>query len=221
MAIINEIKCARCDRKYSGVRSRCPYCGARRTGSGKYSENPDNTNFKMLISICILAVFTIGAGILLYTTPVETDQGGGLPDTNLPLTNPEDDINNQQSLVPDPTPEPTPEPTPAPEKLTGIELKSDYGRPTEISLYPGERIGLEVRVRPGSVVEDNNMRITWESSNTNVFEVVPVLHNGRNWKSTISGIATETATATLTVFIGDPDDGGKEYSITIRYRAKP
>jgi len=219
MAIINAIKCARCDRKYSGVRSRCPFCGARRTGSGKQSNGSENINVKMLISIAILSVFTIAAGMLLLSTPEEDKPE--LPVNTPSLSNPEDDIHNEQSYV-TPTPTPSPEPTPeVPAEITSIEIRSEYGSTTDISLFPGERIALEVRVRPESVVEDNNMRIAWESSNTNVFEVVPVLHNGRNWKSTISGIATEPATATLTVTIGDPDDGGKEYSITIRYRAKP
>ena len=218
MALINNIKCIKCDRKYSPVRSRCPFCGARRTGGGKQPGGSGN-NIKMLISISVLAVFTIAAGMLLLSTPAEEEPG--IPVNTPPLTNPEDDIHNEQGFV-TPSPTPTPEPTPdVPAEITSIEIRSEYGATTDISLFPGERIGLEVRVRPESVVEDNNMRISWESSNTNVFEVVPVLHNGRNWRSTISGIATEAATATLTVTIGDPDDGGKEYSITIRYRAKP
>ena len=66
MSIIAEVKCARCDRKYSGVRSRCPYCGARRIGRGKYSEEADDSRGKMLIGILIMAVLVVAAGVLLY-----------------------------------------------------------------------------------------------------------------------------------------------------------
>ena len=73
MSIIPEVKCARCDRSYSGVRSRCPYCGARRIGGGKYSEEGDNSKGKMIIGVLILAVLVVAAGVLLFTTPRSDD----------------------------------------------------------------------------------------------------------------------------------------------------
>jgi len=222
MAIINEIKCARCDRKYSGVRSRCPYCGARRIGRGKYSEDSDNAKGKMLISVLIMAVFTVAAGILLFTTPIDADAGE--PEESPPtLSTPEDDINHELGLAPDtPTPQDTPEPiVDAPTNVIAIAFAYEGSVRTDISLFPGERIGLDVMVEPPGVVEANNMRITWSSSDEDRFEVVPVLHNGNNYKATVVGIATESGSATLTVTVGDPEDGGMEHSIPIRYRRKP
>jgi len=218
MAIINKIKCARCDRKYSGVRSRCPFCGARRTGSGKYSDDSNGSNFKMLVSVLIMAVFTVAAGILLITTPVEAD-AGRIPESPPQLNNPEDDINNQESLVPEPTPEPTPEPPPAPTKLTAIEIRNEWGRATaDISISPGEMVSLQVFVEPESVVENSDMRITWESSDTDIFVVAPEIYKDRNWKATISGISRTAGTAELTVTVGDPDNGGILHTIKIRIK---
>ncbi|MCL2663611.1 MAG: hypothetical protein FWE83_09865 [Oscillospiraceae bacterium] len=109
MAIVNEIKCARCDRKYSGVRSRCPYCGARRIGRGKYSDESDNAKGKMIISVLIIAVFAVAAGILLFSTP--GDPTPVIPVESPSMNNPEDDINSLPGL-PTPPPTQTPEPTP-------------------------------------------------------------------------------------------------------------
>jgi len=219
MAIINKIKCARCDRKYSGVRSRCPFCGARRTGSGKYSDDSNGSNFKMLVSVLIMSIFTIAAGILLFTTPVEADAGGIGADNPPQISNPEDDINNAESLAtPPPTPEPTPEP-PAPTKLTAIEIRNEWGRATaDISLSPGEMVSLQVFVEPESVVENSDMRITWESSDTDIFVVAPEIYKDRNWKATISGISRTAGTAELTVTVGDPDNGGITHPIKIRIK---
>ena len=37
MALFKEVKCGRCDRRYSALRSRCPHCGARKNRDGKTS----------------------------------------------------------------------------------------------------------------------------------------------------------------------------------------
>jgi len=111
MALVNDIKCARCDRKYSGVRSRCPYCGARRIGRGKYTEDTDNAKGKMLISILILSVFTVAAGIMLFTTPSDSS---GVPTDDPSISNPEDDINQLPGIPPEESPTPTPTVTETP-----------------------------------------------------------------------------------------------------------
>jgi len=218
MAIINEIKCARCDRKYSGLRSRCPFCGARRTGSGKYSEKSNNMNSKMLISVLIMSVFAIGAGVLLFSTPVEADSS--IPEPTPALTNPEDDINYQESLS-NPPPTATPEPEPdIPTEVTAIGITYSGRVIPDFSLYPGEEIELGLKVEPESVVENNNMRIAWASSNEEQFGVVPILHDGNNWKAIAKGIAS-SGSAKLTVTVGNPEEGGMEFSINVYTRRKP
>jgi len=174
MAIVNEIKCARCDRKYSGVRSRCPYCGARRIGRGKYSDDSDNAKGKMLISVLIMAVFTVGAAILLFSTP-SADAGPVEPPS---IGSPEDDIHSLPP-APDPTPTPTVEPPPV---LT-IDISSinvTYGgrswnnesftitsaRPSEDFNFTLEPIGFD---------RADDFKIELISTNTDVFEVTEVI----------------------------------------------
>ena len=172
MAIVNEIKCARCDRKYSGVRSRCPYCGARRIGRGKYSEDSDNAKGKMLISVLIMAVFTVGAGILLFSTPVDADAQS--PEDEMSISSPEDDIDSQPSLVPEPTPDfvepPPPEEPALPMEVTSAQIVYDGRVMSDFTLKKGDTIEMRARIEPPGV----DAEIIWESSNPDIFEVVPV-----------------------------------------------
>jgi len=205
MAIINEIKCARCDRKYSSVRSRCPYCGARRIGRGKYSEDSDNAKGKMLISVLILAVFTVAAGILLFSTPADADAADN--DNDAAITSPDDDIDSVLGLHPEPTPTPapTPEPTPiAPLEVTSVIITYDGNPRTEFTAKIGEVVPLRVRFEPPIL---DGLDIDWSSSNEDVFQVVPVEIDrvGVN----VTGIGE--GTATLTVMVGD-----KEATCTVR-----
>ena len=218
MAIINEIKCARCDRKYSGVRSRCPYCGARRIGRGKYSEDSDNAKGKMLLSVLIMAVFVVGISILLFTTPTAD---AGEPEVEQPsLSEPEEE---PPSLPPEYIPPPE-EPQETPDVVINLsEVRLMYGgNPTDgFSVYPGERIPLDVYIEPPGIVETKNLQIEWTSSDEDRFEVIPQMHNGHYYKATVVGVATEAGSARLTVTVGDPDDGGKSASILIHYRRPP
>ena len=196
MAIVNEIKCARCDRKYSGVRSRCPYCGARRIGRGKYSEDSDNAKGKMLISVLILAVFTVAAGVLLFTTPVDAD-ARDIPDDPA-ISTPDDDIDSVQGIHPEPSPEPvvTPEPEPiAPLEITSVTITYSGNPRDNFTAKIGEMVPLRVRVEPPGV----DFRAEWSSSNEDVFQVVAV--DVRHEGAEVTGIGE--GTGTLTVTVGD------------------
>ena len=203
MAIISEIKCARCDRKYSGVRSRCPYCGARRIGRGKYTEDGDNARGKMLISVLIMAVFTVAAGVLLFTTPAEADDQTP-PDEPPGLELPNDDaIDSMEGIHPVPPPpeeeeEPEPEPAP-PLKVTSFTITYEGNKKTEFMAKIGEVVPLRVKVEPVGVEFDE---VYWESSDTSVFEVVSVDVNGSG--ANVTGIGK--GSGVLTVTVGDVEE---------------
>ena len=207
MSIISEVKCARCDRKYSGVRSRCPYCGARRIGSGKYSEEGDNSKGKMIIGVLIMAVLVVAAGILLFTAPKgedieeppvtnsETISSPDMPDdtgtSGLPGLGP---------IVTPPSESASPEsesPSQAPLTVQSIEITylnkyiDDFTEPV------GKETPLKVRIEPAGIELDEE--IIWTSSNTSVFEVVPSL-DGLSATVTIIGSGSARS-ATLTVSV--------------------
>ena len=196
MAIVNEIKCARCDRKYSGVRSRCPYCGARRIGRGKYSEGSDNAKGKMLISVLIMAVFAVAAAILLFSTPIDAEAQDTEDDPV--ISTPEDEIDSLDGLYPEEPP--TPPPVIPEEPIAELEVSSititfggsplQYGN--EFSIKVGQRIELGARIEPPSV----EVTPEWSSSNEEIFAAVPVVGG-------VAVTAIKVGNATLIVEAGD------------------
>ncbi|MDR2590563.1 MAG: hypothetical protein LBC71_06230 [Oscillospiraceae bacterium] len=193
MAIINEIKCARCDRKYSGVRSRCPYCGARRIGRGKYSEDSDNAKGKMLISIMILGVFTIAAGILLFTTPVDADAVKPSDDPALSVPGLEDDITSLTPFEPPPTSPPPTTPPPPQVQSVQIWVPNSHQIRDEFTLNSTHpTTDLTVRIEPPGIEAEQN----WELSRDDVVEMTPVV-GGYRFTRIGNGAVT------LTVTVGD------------------
>ena len=207
MSIISEVKCARCDRKYSGVRSRCPYCGARRIGSGKYSEEGDNSKGKMIIGVLIMAVLVVAAGILLFTAPrnddieeppvtnSETISSPDIPDdtgtSGLPGLGP---------IVTPPSESASPEtetPSPTPVTVQSVDITYSNGHIEDFTEPVGKQIPLKVRIEPAGIeLEDE---IVWTSSNTSVFEVVP---SPDGTAATVTIIGSGSArSATLTVSV--------------------
>jgi len=166
-----------------------------------------------------MSVFTIAAGVLFFTTPVEAEAGSLGPQNTPSLSNLEDDINYQTSLTTPPPPETPPPETPGPEKITGIEVLNEWGNNRfDISLDAREKADLKVVVAPEGVVEYNNMVITWESSDSEKIAVSPMMVDGRYWEATVANLARSTGTATVTITIGDPDNGGWTQDVIIRYK---
>ena len=215
MSFIGEVKCARCDRKYSGVRSRCPYCGARRIGRGKYSEEGDNSRGKMLIGVLILAVLVVAAAVLLLTTE-KPPADDALDNSYVPSVSMPDDLGNT-SVTSNSTISPTPptasdddengDESPSPEVYEIVSLAITYANTpkTDITANVAERVPLRARVEPIGIDEP----IIWTSSNTSVFQVVT--DNVEGLSATVSAIGVGTATLTVSV-------GGKEATCIIRVK---
>ena len=68
MGLIPQAKCSRCDRIYSGLRTRCPYCGARRRKKGKRTEDTDTAPWKMIIGGLLMLVLIAAVIVLLVNT---------------------------------------------------------------------------------------------------------------------------------------------------------
>jgi len=215
MSIISEVKCARCDRKYSGVRSRCPYCGARRIGRGKFSEETDNSKGKMLISVLIMGVLVIAVGVLLLASPgPDKPEGNGSlassPSQNIPDDESTVGVEGSNPVVPTPTPEPVLDDVdqdtqgPAVQKVTityNNKPKHDF------TAKVGDKVALRVKIEPLGVEEE----IVWSSSNRSVFEVVATNADGTH--ATVTGLGKGTATLTVTV-------GGVEDECIVRINNK-
>jgi len=153
----------------------------------------------MLISVLIMAVFTVAAGILLFTTPVDADALDPADDPS--ISSPEDDIDSQPSLVPEPIPdfvEPVePEEPALPLEVTSVQIVYDGRVMSDFTLKRGDSIEMRARVEPPGI----DVEIIWESSNTDVFEVVPVDVGGVGVKITAIGDGNEH----LTLRAGDKE----------------
>jgi len=199
MSIVNEIKCARCDRKYSGVRSRCPYCGARRIGRGKYSEDSDNARGKMLISVLIMAVFTVAAGVLLFTS--EADAVNPTPEASPEITTPDDNLNILIPPSPPPTIEPQPSPTPVPLEVASVTILYG-GNPLyyvdQFTERAGRAIELGVRVDPPGVDDRPEWRIEYNEDEEEFIQLDHVVGGVRL-------VASRAGRAKLIVSAGDKE----------------
>ena len=207
MSIVAETKCARCDRKYSGVRSRCPYCGARRIGRGKYSEDADNSKGKMLIGVLILAALVLATGFLIFTAPEDPNAGLGPS-----ISDSDQDPNYVEEEPPDTSPPPTPElPTivpepPSPQPQVSFVTITYNGRKIEdFTEAVGKTVPLGARVEPVGIQEE----IIWMSSDRSVFEVTTTNADGTAAK--VTPISKGTAILTVSV-------GGVEAECIVRVR---
>lgn len=75
MALIQDVKCARCDHQYSALRSRCPYCGTPRRVQSKRAADSDNNKVKLFIGLLLMAVVVV-AVVLVLAHSLGEDKGG-------------------------------------------------------------------------------------------------------------------------------------------------
>ena len=75
MGLFSDVKCGRCDRRYSGLRARCPYCGARRGKRGKHARDKDNSTGRVVIGLILVVVL-----IVAVVAVIATNMTGQQPD---------------------------------------------------------------------------------------------------------------------------------------------
>ncbi len=193
MAVISEVKCGRCDRRYSGFRSRCPYCGARRSKRGKHADDTENAKAKMIIGILLLVLLIAATMILIFTTlpesevgdpsvpPAETDSGGFLPDDS--------DVTHVEDTT-EPTAPETPTPSESPEVEIAEVIVTYTGNPipeNDFTMRLTETLPLGFKTIP----ETTDKTATWESSDEEVFMVTS---DGK-----VTAVGRGSATLTVTV----------------------
>jgi hypothetical protein len=197
MAIVSDVKCGRCDRRYSGLRARCPFCGARRSKRGKYAEPQDNTRVKLIIGVLLLAVLIVATMVLIFTSlperetpptsspsPTLSPGPGSEPDPDLPGSGDVDIIEDpeDETVVPSPEPSAPVEPT-----ITSVSITYNGDPREDITLKVGEKVPMSFKTTP----ETTDKTATWKSADENVFMV---LSNG-----TVTGIGKGRADLIVTV----------------------
>ncbi len=65
MAGKNSIKCRRCDRRYSRIRHKCPYCGAKKKGNSKRAIYDTTPKWQLAVSAIILIAVAVVVAVLI------------------------------------------------------------------------------------------------------------------------------------------------------------
>lgn len=212
MGLFREVKCGRCDRRYSGIRGRCPYCGARKNRGGKRAADSGNKQWQLIAGILILIAIVV-AVIILVSSSLKNKDSDPTPPPTISIDQNEgvDEITNSPIVTESPTPsvEPTPTPTQQP-TVTAITLNR-----TDFTLSSiGEQWTMTATLSPASSnatvkwsVEDENVAIINQSG------VVTAIDKG--WTNIICEAGGMTAKCIVRVTAesllgGDDDNGGGE-----------
>lgn len=202
MGIISEVKCGRCDRRYSGFRSRCPYCGARRNKRGKHADDSDNSRGKLIVGALLLLILIVAIVVLIVTSVGEKgDKPKDSKNENIVDIN-DDEVTSVPGSETAPKPgetdtiPPENEKKPEENKQPEVELNSvtltysGYAlEDLDFSMSVGETLKLDYVTDP----EETGLKAKWESSDTDVFVV----------KSDGTVTAVGEGTETLTLTVGD------------------
>jgi len=206
MATISEIKCGKCDRYYSAIRVRCPYCGTMRGNQGKYARDSENMRGKLIIGIAAIAVVIVAVVVILVSA---NGSRGNDPQESAPPVNttvpssviPSGNVDVTPTPQVDPTPEPSPTPTeiPSPAVLGFTVLYGKSKLASDFTLKRGETLSVTLEANPASILTTLGITPVWTSSNEGVFQVVT-----KNTMGTSAQIVwIGRGTATLTVTVGD------------------
>ena len=220
MGLIPQTKCSRCDRTYSGLRSRCPYCGARRSSKGKRATDTDNATWKLIIGIVLIVVLIAAVIVILVTslsgdanTPGDNDNKGqdfshNEGATNLPGKDPDGegdgDGEDEPGSTGDPDdkegegetnpPEDNTPTTPVSPLAQSITVKTQYNQAaSDHTLKVAEECRFDATILP----TDCTSVPVWTSSDERVASVVPKDATGMS--ATVTAISRGSATITVTV----------------------
>ncbi|MDR3210167.1 MAG: hypothetical protein LBT36_06045 [Oscillospiraceae bacterium] len=197
MAIITEVKCGRCDRLYSAVRTRCPYCGAHRGAQNKHASDAERRRGVYIISLACLAVLVIAVIVLATNVAAEPDADPNAT-ASIPPSIPGENDNVglpgiEVSYEPLP---PSPSPTPKIDVVESVQILYSGTIVSDFSESVGTKILLKLKITP----EDTSLKPVWTSGDSEYFEVVPTDTTGT---SATVHILKGGKSVTLTVTVGD------------------
>ena len=205
MSVIPKITCRRCGREYSGLRSRCPYCGTSRSRSAERiplrtsSENAGtpaaehaavNTKWQMLFG-GILLIAVVAAVIVLITVSLNAGKNASASAEPTPPA-------TVSSAAPVTTPTPTPTPTPS---VTSITISFLGSKRTEFAAKVGDEVPLSTTIYPTG----GDQTVTWSSKDESIATVSD--------KGVVTGVGKGTTTITA-------ECGGVKADCTVYITAK-
>ena len=201
MAVISEVKCSRCDRKYSGFRGRCPYCGARRSKRGKHADETENAKAKLIIGVVLLVVLIAATMVLIFSSlrgQADPDAAITPEATESVAPSPiDDDVTTVPGASDTVSPSPSPTESASPPidpnvKVASVIITYKGSKREDVTMNVGESLDFGFITAP--VTSDKIA--TWDSSNNEVFHVTANPEDG-----TCHVVAFGKGTANLTITI--------------------
>lgn len=217
MALISDVKCGKCDRRYSGLRARCPYCGYRRGKNGKRSSDSGNSAGRIAVGLILIAVLLIAVIILIVSSAREKEKEMEVPETDVTQTvQGDEDVTSvtgaevkatgeedENAYTAEETPQPTPEepeqdPEPEPEPEIEIsEVRVQWGTTVETDFTLERGTSLNMTWGTSPYVSEETAEVSWESSDESVFtvtqtgEVTAVSGGVAELTVTVNGVSSE------------------------------
>lgn len=192
MGFIPEIKCARCDRRYSGLRRRCPYCGARRNRGGKRMAETDNGMLRVIVGGILLLAILVAVIVIIANSLKSGDPDPGTsptPPVNTADVSDDPGVSNTPDVT-DPTDPGGAEASDPPEVSTPVvpAIQSITLNRQDFTLRTiGEQWNLGATVTPSNT----ELTITWASTNSAIASV--------NQDGTVTAISKGMVTVTATI----------------------
>jgi len=158
MGLIPKVKCSRCDKSYSGLKNKCPYCGAHRGRGGKRASDTGDATARLAIKgllLLALVITVISMIVLNLGDDLSGDVTIGPPAVG-------QEIGDEGDTTPSPPTIPSPPPTPTPVTATSLEIDWQFraGGATEMTIGVGDELIIWADVFPTDTTTDPG----WDTS---------------------------------------------------------
>lgn len=197
-----RIKCSRCDRHYSGMRLKCPYCGAHRSKKTVRKEQEEMSNSKFLIGGIVLIALIAAVVILIIVSagskPADKANNSDKIQDNQEYVQDDgvqsvDGVNNDDAKPDASTPDEDANKT----TVNSVRIIRNGEVKTDVTFYIGDTYEYSYETDPADVDET----AVWSSDNE---DVAVVLQNGE-----VTGLSEGTANITVTI-------GGQSATMVVR-----
>lgn len=212
MGLFSENKCTRCDRRYSGLRGKCPYCGARKSKRSKKTADSDKVGWKLVVGIIIMVILILAVAAILFIslrssssdntntdTPAadssttddssyKADEGVTSMDDDKPQTAPADNSADGTGTTDGTAADPAKDNTqPAEPAVNSVTITYLGDAVSDVTLNIGEVLGLSCETDPADVTTEPQ----WSVEDTSIASVLPT--------GELTAISSGTTTVTVTV----------------------
>ncbi len=214
MALFQDVKCGRCDKHYSSIHSKCPYCGAKKNRDGKTVSGANNTKWQVIVGLVVLILIIVAVVVLLAMSLKDRDPEPGNTSKPAASASPSNSgvstvtANPSSTPAPAHTAAPTPEPTPAPVVNSIVLNREDFTLPTV-----GDTFQMVATISPAQVQVD----IIWISEDPDVASIdenglVTAVNHGTTTISATAGGVTKECIVRVTGYAPNNPGGGSSTS---------